>query len=218
MLSFGKKYQTASPNLASASGLSFGSTGAGPTYNGGLSLGTGTLAPARVTTTRSASSIPLSFGTSVPKYSDPFMAKTPYSFGAYGRNLPASPYTASNRAGIGGAFDALTRGLSFGTPATSSTAGPVVAATPQAKTVTMDGSANAIDRAKALAGSIFGDMLQQASFNDQPEPASLRVAGGAAGTIGATEIVIGVAALGAAFYLLSGSKGGSAPRRRRKRS
>ena len=234
-LSFGLGTSAMTPfTLASGRGLSMGkdtrdrdagdprrgtfATGGGSNWTlGGSNLKT---APSKKTTTRK----PLSFGNSVPKYTPIFASNQSLS---YGTSVPKS---SGNRFSTGSGLSSFlntfslgkpVRGSEYSAPRPSSIEPPPIITSPkQVDTVTIAGGSGTADVAKDLAGQIFSDMFTPTSGSTASPAggAGAQFGGGQAGgsfmdNIGTMEIVIGAAALGLAFMLLSGGSG-PAPRKR----
>ena len=238
-LSFGLGTSSMTPfSLASASGLSMGTDtrdrDAGDPRRGTFATGGGTnwtmggstLTPAP--STKTATKPLLSFGSSVPKYTPIFSNNQSLS---YGTSVPK--IDTSNRFSIGSGLSGFLNTFSLGTPvgasAYSAPRPSTIAALPssiitspaQVDTVTMAGGSGMADVAKDLAGQIFADMLTPTSAAATPAGGagaqfgggSTSNGGGFMDRIGTMEIVIGAAALGLAFMLLSGGSN-RAPARR----
>lgn len=241
-LSFGLDTSAMTPfTLASGRGLSMGTdtrdrdsgdprrgtfaTGGGANW----SLGGSTLkaAPSKKTTTRK----PLSYGRSVPKFT-PTFSRTNSAPLSYGRSVPKM---SNNRFDTGSGASSFLKTFSLGSLVGEAGTGasnkpiytrrgppPSVLSSPaQVDTVTIAGGSGVKDAAGGLAAQIFSDMLTPASAQGAAPAggASAEFGGGQSGGgsfmdgIGTMEIVIGAAALGLAFMLLSGGSR-PAPRKR----
>lgn len=179
--------------------LSFGNFGnAFDPSAGGLSLGASVLKSPTDFQYRKAPVVksPTDFQFSKPKP----RTSTGLSFG---KALPKmSGYMPKAGPNLGNFLSTLSFGTSMRTTsAPRSSAG--ISSVPQIDTVTIDGAAGAADAAQNLASSIFGDMLQPASFGGGAASGAGR-SGGFLDRMGPTELAIGVVGLGLVFMLISG--------------